>query len=206
RAGRRGGLRRVVCVAGLYDRATDFGRLIGQLKTGQLGANGDARPFLVGCLQQATSAIAAAHGRHQQAITQFLSQAYGLTPRASEAIIAGLLDAQMIRLHGDDLALSERGQQLLERRTLHLTFAADSGVAVVDELSGRALGRAYVDGYDQIRLGGGGHRIVSIDPQRGCVMTHPTEGGIAAFARPAESVFQEIARRWLPRVGREVQG
>ena len=206
RAGRRGGVRRVICVAGLYDRATDFGRLVGRLKTGQLGDRGDARPFLVGCLQQAASMVATAMGRHRIAVTQFLDQAYGLSVGASEAIVAGLVDAKIISERGNDLELLERGHQLLERRTLHLTFASDSGIQVVDELSGRALGRVRIEGDDRIRLGGGGHRIVSMDQQRGCVITHPTDGGSASFARPAESVFQEIARRWLPRVGREVQG
>ena len=206
RAGRRGGMRRVVCVAGLYNRATDFGRLVGRLKTGQWGDTGDARPFLVGCLQQAASLVATSYGQQRGVVAQFLGEAYGLSPRASDAVINGLVDAQILSVCGDDLALSERGQQLLERRALHLTFAADSGIPVVDELSGRGLGRAYVEGYDRIRLGGSGHRIVSIDQQRGCVMTHPSEGGAASFARPAQSVFEEIARRWLPRVGREVQG
>ncbi|MBK8751685.1 MAG: DEAD/DEAH box helicase [Candidatus Competibacteraceae bacterium] len=206
RAGRRSGMRRVICVTGLYDRATEFSRLVGRLKTGQLGDAGDARPFLVGCLQQIASLVATETSRQRIAATQFLDRAYGLPTRASDAIIAGLVDAKIISDCGDDLELLERGQQLLERRTLHLTFASDSGITVVDELSGRALGRVRIDGDDRIRLGGGGRRIVGMDKQRGYVITHPTEGGTASFARPAESVFEEIARRCLHRVGREVQG
>lgn len=201
RAGRRGGLRRVVCVSGLYDRATEFGRLIGRINKGQLGPAGDARPFLTGCLQQTASLVAASGAVSRAAVGGFLRETYDVKASVAAAITRCLVEGKVLTDDGDDLDLGERGKRMFEDRSIHLTFAVDAGVPVVDEISRRRIGVADVRGRDRIRLGGVGRQVVGVDRLTGDVISVPAEGGDALFAPAGVSVFEELARRCGPRVG-----
>lgn len=200
RSGRRGAARRVVCVAGLFDRAADFAAQIGQIRTGSMARPADARPHLAGLLQQAAS-FAARGAASPRQIESFLASTFEMPPPACAAIVKALHDARVLLASGDRLGLGELGRSMFEDRSLHRTFAGDAGPRVYDHGSGRFLGVSLIASDEVVRLGGRGRRVTRVDTRTGRVLTSPAEGGTAAFAPPGGSVFERIAARCAPLVG-----
>jgi ATP-dependent helicase Lhr and Lhr-like helicase len=201
RAGRRSGLRRVLYVTDLFDRAVEFGRLIARSGSSRSVAPGDARPFLSACFQQAVSYVASYGEVPQADVAGFLQEAFDLPADVSVAVISCLsLDAFLERTNGS-VRLTPASVTMLANRTLHLTFASTSGSPVFDAKSLKRIGHAQVDGRGNILLGGAGRRIVSVDNSTGRVFTEAASGGNASFAPQSQSSFQRSARRHAARMG-----
>lgn len=206
RAGRRGGLRRVIYVAELYDRATDFARLLSKVRAPVSGGPADARPFLSGCLQQAASLVASYGSCSRASVEEFLSLSYGLAPQIGRAMIKCLANGEVLNERGGELGLGVRGTKMLEDRSIHLTFGGDSGTPVVDELSGRRIGRTAACGQARIRLGGLGRQVVGVDRRTGEVISVPAAGGTALFAPVGVCAFERLAMQCRSRMGPDVRG
>ncbi|TNF32498.1 MAG: DEAD/DEAH box helicase [Deltaproteobacteria bacterium] len=205
RAGRRSGLRRVVCVGGLFDRTVEYAKLVAQISGGLPPGTADARPFLVGALQQLASYAAIATGRSRAEIRELASTAFGMSARAADAMVDGLVRGDLLVARGDSIELSARGEQLVENRAIHLTFGVDTGSPVYDESSGRQIGKAYVHGTSEIRLGGSGRKVIGVDGLTGRVITRPTGSGNASFAPASASVFEALAGRIVATIGGEAR-
>jgi ATP-dependent Lhr-like helicase len=201
RAGRRNGLRRVVCVTGLYDRPTAFARVIEATKRGDVAAPRDVRPFLTGCVQQVLSLAAAGGSRSLATLQNFLVTTYRLDASVAGAIVAGLVREGFLREHQSYVALGDRAVALRDSRALHRTFAAGAGTPVVEQSSGRMLGQAAVNGQSRILLAGKGLQITGVDTRTGAALGEFVGDGQASFATPGSSTFEDLARRFAPSVG-----
>ncbi len=80
RAGRRGGIRRVIKVGGLYDQISEFTPLIQQIKHNRIHAPYDVRPSLTGCLQQIASNYQCFRAMHTKRLTRVSTKRVS-TPR-----------------------------------------------------------------------------------------------------------------------------
>jgi ATP-dependent Lhr-like helicase len=201
RAGRRNGLRRVLYVTGLYDRAVDFSQVITLARRPQEPRRGDARPYLAGCFQQIASLVAARGSASRPLLRQFLTAAYGLPEVVGERMIDCLLESGLLMRHGADLGLSAPTQKMMENRSIHMTFSGQTGSPVIDEVSRQHIGHAAVHGNGTILLGGKGREVTGRDPRTQQIVTRTVEGGIPSFAPLGQSSFESAADRFMLLIG-----
>lgn len=154
-----------------------------------------------GCFQQIVSLVAATLGRSRRPVDEFLEAAYGVPKFIWGALIGCLLIEALLEEKGDSLSLGSGGQRMLGNRSIHLTFAGSADTSIVDQVSDRRSGQADILRSRQVRLGEKGWRITGIDPITGAALSVGLDDGVAAFASPARSTFEQVAVKFSAPMG-----
>ncbi len=191
RAGRRGGVRRVVLVSGLFDSISEFMPLLQQVKSKQIHTDYDPRPSLAGCLQQVASYLMQVNSSTKIGLLEFLMQAYQIPESAAQDVIQLALTSQFILENSlGDLLPSTATEKMFETRALHRTFAATTGTTVIDEQTQQVVGWADTREGGTVLLAGKGREPVAWSQDQRKVFVKTTEGGQAAFLQAGKSNFE----------------
>jgi len=193
RAGRRSGVRRVICVHDLFDRKREFVRVVEPALN--RATRSDHRPFLAGCFQQVMSFVATHGARPVVELRWFWQDAFGLDESLLSRLISICVDNGWL-IESDGIVETGPKLRALESSgQLHLTFSGTVGTPLIDESTGRTLGYVALQPGGSILLGGSGRKITGFDAERGAAISVPTETGEARFVRAGLSVFERLAHR-----------
>lgn len=198
RSGRRSGRRRVICASGLYDRRIDFARVAGPVRNAGVS---DCRPFLAGCLQQILSFVVQGGGQTREEVRALCWVGFGIEFDTVDALLSALAVDGWISVGQEQIEPTDQLLQLGTSPALHRTFAGSSGIPVVDEVTGKHLGRAAVVNRSDILLGGKGRRIKRIDPNTGAAISSAVAEGKAMFSASGASLFERLAGKYAPLTG-----
>ncbi len=191
RAGRRGGIRRVVLVSGLFDSISEFMPLLQQVKNKQIHTDYDPRPSLTGCLQQVASYLMQISSSTKNGLLGFLMQAYQIPESAAEDVIRLALISNFLLMNQfEDFLPSPVTEKMFETRALHRTFAATSGTTVIDERTQQVIGWADTRAGNTMLLAGKGREPVAWSNDQRKVFVKIVESGEAAFVKAGKSNFE----------------
>lgn len=198
RAGRRSGKRRVILVCGRPHRRTEYASVASLTR----GRQGDASPFLAGYLQQLLAFIAQNDGASSGDLTAFSTDAFKVPEHVFSSILQALSTDGFLALNQDSIEPMDGLRALIESKEIIRTFASSGGTPVIDESTGRYLGRAAVGVHKEILLAGKGRKIKSLHPQTGAAIVSSSASGVAAFSTSGLSVFEVLARKYERKTGR----
>jgi len=199
RAGRRSNNPRVVCVTGKYNARRDFTAVMAPPAACE--RVDDSRPYLSGVLQQIVSNIVQYKKLTRMAVHEFCRNAFCIDDSRIDTLLDGLIAEDVLSCNGEQLALASKGKELAESEALHCTFVTGGGTRVIDQPTGKVIGKAALPANTAVILGGTGRRVIGFDKEKRAALTVKTAGGEASFAARPKSAFESLSLKLRRRMG-----
>lgn len=200
RAGRRSGIRRLVCVLSSNSRAVDYGRLRLALTESAPAAMRDGRFFLAGVIQQCLAYVGQYHRASAQEIEEFMQRTFDAEPMLANLVINVLVDSRLLRNADCFFELGELATQDLASNRLFLTFGtgfrSNSGGGLPEVSSGSSRINA-----EAILRNGRGGRGGGLAGDLGSLTQRNAGPSPPAFGSNSVSVFEALAGKHLVKFG-----
>lgn len=146
--------------------------------------------------------VAHDEGKSLEDICGFALRAFRIKRSITRVILDALVVDGFLGIQNDSFQPTDELTKLMESRQLFRTFAGGNGIRVIEETSGKYLGRAAIGTQANILLGGKGRKILGIHPDTRAAIVSTSDSGTAMFPRNAAGIFEVLAKRYEQKVAR----